>query len=118
MDTIYALSSGAVPSGVAVIRISGPRRRDALLALDRAPPEPRRAALRTLRRPDGEVIDQGLVLWFPGPRSETGEDMAELHLHGGRAVMQAVFDELRGLGLRLAEPGEFVRRAFDNGSST
>jgi len=115
MDTIYALSSGAVPSGVAVIRISGPLAASAVLALTPALPEPRRAALRSLRRPDGGVLDQGLVLWFPGPRSETGEDMAELQLHGGRAVIEAVFEALAGHGLRLAEPGEFVRRAFQNG---
>src|SRR6185295_3536748 len=93
-DTIYALSSGAVPSGVAVIRISGPAAGGAVLALALPLPEPRQAALRMIRRPGGEVIDQGLVLWFPGPRSETGEDMAELQLHGGRAVVQAVFDAL------------------------
>ena len=113
MDSIYALSSGAVPSGVAVIRISGPKAGAALAALAAALPEPRRAALRILRRPaDGAVIDQGLVLWFPGPRSETGEDMAELQVHGSRAVVQALFAVLGGLGLRLARPGEFARRAF------
>ena len=79
-------------------------------------PEPRRAALRNLRRPaDGAAIDQGLVLWFPGPKSETGEDMAELQVHGSRAVVQAIFEALAGLGLRLARPGEFARRAFENG---
>jgi tRNA modification GTPase len=114
-DTIYALSSGAVPSGVAVIRISGPAAGGAVLALTRPLPEPRQAALRMIRRPGGEVIDQGLVLWFPGPRSETGEDMAELQLHGGRAVVQAVFDALAEQGLRLATPGEFARRAFQHG---
>lgn len=115
MDTIYALSSGAVPSGVAVIRISGSRCGEAVLALTHPLPEPRRAVLRTLRTAKGEIIDQGLVLWFAGPKSETGEDMAELHLHGGRAVVQAVFNVLAGQGLRLAEPGEFARRAFQNG---
>lgn len=116
MDSIYALSSGAVPSGVAVIRISGPLAGDALSALAGSLPAPRRAALRVVRDPDdGTVIDQGLVLWFPGPRSETGEDMAELHLHGSRAVVQAVFASLAAKGLRLAEPGEFLRRAFLNG---
>ncbi len=116
MDSIYALSSGAVPSGVAVIRISGPKASEALKALAGGVPEPRRAALRNIRRPDDSaVIDQGLVLWFPRPRSETGEDMAELQVHGGRAVVQAIFDALGGLGLRLARPGEFIRRAFENG---
>jgi tRNA modification GTPase len=116
MDSIYALSSGAGPSGVAVIRISGPKAGDALMALCGAIPEPRQAALRTLRRPgDNAVLDRALVLWFPGPRSETGEDMAELQVHGSRAVVQALFGALCGAGLRLAAPGEFVRRAFVNG---
>ena len=116
MDSIYALSSGAGPSGVAVIRISGPKAGEALTALCGALPKPRYAALRALRRPgDGAVLDQGLVLWFPGPRSETGEDMAELQVHGSRAVVQALFRVLAAQGLRLAEPGEFARRAFANG---
>jgi tRNA modification GTPase len=116
MDSIYALSSGAVPCGVAVIRMSGPLAGDAVSALCGALPEPRRAALRVLRRPaDGAVLDQALVLWFPGPHSETGEDMAELQVHGSRAVIQALFAVLGEQGLRLAEPGEFARRAFTNG---
>jgi len=116
MDSIYALSSGAVPSGVAVIRMSGPKAGDALAALAGTLPEARRAALRLLKRPaDGALIDQALVLWFPGPRSETGEDMAELQVHGSRAVVEALFGVLAGEGLRLAEPGEFARRAFANG---
>ena len=116
MDSIYALSSGAVPSGVAVIRISGSKAGAALEAVAGALPKPRRAALRSIRRPDdGEIVDSGLVLWFLGPRSETGEDMAELQVHGGRAVVQAIFEVLGGLGLRLARPGEFIRRAFENG---
>jgi len=116
MDTIYALSSGPVPSGVAVIRISGPDAGAALAGLVARFPEPRQAALRIFRRPaDGAVLDQGLALWFPGPRSETGEDMAELQLHGGKAVVAAIFSELSEQGLRLANPGEFIRRAFQNG---
>ena len=115
MDSIYALSSGAVPSGVAVIRLSGPLAGSALQALAGTPPPPRQAALRRIRRADGNTIDRGLVLWFPSPSSETGEDMAELQLHGSRAVVRAVFDVLGGLGLRLAEPGEFIRRAFRSG---
>lgn len=115
METIYALSSGAVPSGVAVIRISGPMAEEALLALTRPLPKPRHATLRVLKRPDGIVIDQGLVLWFPTPRSETGEDMAELQVHGGRAVIRAIFEVLELRALRMAEPGEFIRRAFQNG---
>ena len=115
MDSIYALSSGSVPSGVAVIRLSGPLAGAALQALAGTPPPPRQAALRRIRRADGNTIDRGLVLWFPSPSSETGEDMAELQLHGSRAVVRAVFDVLGGLGLRLAEPGEFIRRAFRSG---
>ena len=115
MDTIYALSSGAVPSGVAVIRISGPRAEQALLALTQTLPKPRTAALRTLRKPDHSIIDQGLVLWFPAPKSETGEDMVELQVHGGKAVIRAIFGVLSARLLRLAEPGEFIRRAFNNG---
>ena len=115
MDTIYALSSGSVPSGVAVIRISGPQAEPALLALTRPLPKPRTAALRTLRRPEGGIIDQGLVLWLPAPKSETGEDMVELQVHGGKAVIDAIFGILSARLLRLAEPGEFIRRAFNNG---
>ena len=115
MDTVYALSSGAVPAGVAVIRISGPDAGRALAAVAGGRPEPRVAALRSIRRADKSLLDQGLVLWFPAPNSETGEDMAELHLHGGRAIVAAVFGELSALGLRMAEPGEFARRAFANG---
>src|SRR5262245_10368145 len=115
MDTIYALSSGAVPSGVAVVRISGPLAQNALLTLTGMLPKPREAVLRAIRRADGEVVDRGLGRWFPGPRSETGEDMAELQLHGSRAVVYAVFELLAETGLRMAEPGAFARRAFLNG---
>jgi tRNA modification GTPase len=116
-DTIFALSSGRPPAAIAVVRISGPRARFGLETLIRRVPEPRRAVLAKVRDPDsGEVIDSGLALWFPGPRSETGEDMAELQLHGGRAVVAAVLAALGRLeGLRPAEPGEFTRRAFENG---
>jgi len=114
--TIFALSSGHGRAGLAVIRVSGPA---AGLALDRlaAPrPKPRFAALRTVRSETGEVLDGALVLWIPGPRSETGEDMAEFHVHGGRAVIAGVLAALSALpGLRLAGPGEFARRAFENG---
>jgi tRNA modification GTPase len=116
MNSIYALSSGGVPAGVAVIRISGPMAGTALVSLAGKLPKPRSAALRLLRRPrDGAVLDQALVLWFPGPASETGEDMAELQVHGSRAVVQALFGVLGEHGLRMAEPGEFARRAFGNG---
>lgn len=116
--TIFALSSGAGRAGVAVVRVSGPNAREALLSLAGAPlPEGRRSVLRRLREPrSGEEIDRGLLLWLPGPASYTGEDMAELHLHGGRAVVGAVLEALATVpGLRVAEPGEFTRRAFENG---
>jgi len=116
MDTIYALSSGSVPSGIAVIRVSGPTVEAALPKICGSLPSPRVAVLRDVRRPgDGETIDRGLVLWFPGPASFTGEDCVELHLHGGRAVIEAVFEALSALGMRIAEPGEFTKRAFLNG---
>ncbi|MBS1167535.1 MAG: tRNA modification GTPase TrmE [Proteobacteria bacterium] len=115
-DTIFALSSGILPSGVAVIRVSGPKVRFALEMTVGRLPAPRTAALRTISGADGEVIDRGLVLFFPAPNSFTGEDVAEFHLHGGRAVVAAFVAFLGGLpGLRLAEAGEFTRRAFDNG---
>lgn len=116
MDTIFALSSGAPPAAIAVVRISGPRAGEALERLCGKLPRPREAKLASLRADDGSLLDQALVLWFPGPKSETGEDCAELQLHGGRAIVDAVYAELRKIGgLRLAEPGEFTRRAFANG---
>jgi tRNA modification GTPase len=116
-DTIFALSSGRPPAAIAVVRISGPAAGQGLLATCGRLPEPRRATFARLRDPaDQEMIDEALVLWFPGPKSETGEDMAELQLHGGRAIMARVFAVLGRLeGFRLAEPGEFTRRAFENG---
>src|SRR5215471_2808068 len=116
-DTIFALSSGRPPAAIAVIRISGPRAGFALEQTIGRVPEPRRATLARLRDPaSGEVIDEGLALWFPAPNSETGEDIAELQVHGGRAVIAAVLAALGKLeGLRPAEPGEFTRRAFENG---
>ena len=116
-DTIFALSSGRPPAAIAVVRISGPRAGDALKALTGRVPEPRKAALARVRDPaTGEVIDEALALWFPGPNSETGEDIAELQLHGGRAVIAAVLAALGRIeGLRPAEAGEFTRRAFENG---
>ncbi len=115
--TIFAVSSAPGRAGVAVLRISGPQAGPALDALAGARPPPRHARLARLGDPrSGAAIDQGLVLWLPGPKSFTGEDMAELHLHGGRAVIAAALDALAALtGLRPAEPGEFTRRAFDNG---
>jgi tRNA modification GTPase len=114
-DTIYALSSGAPPAAVALVRISGPRADAALAALAGALPEPRVATFRRLRV-DGEVLDNTVILRFPGPHSATGEDIAELHLHGGRAVVAAALAALAAIdGLRAAAPGEFTRRAFENG---
>ncbi len=114
-DTIVALASGPGLAAVAVIRVSGPRTRDALEALCGGVPPPRHAALRDIGA-GGAKLDRGLVLWFPGPSSFTGEDMAELQLHGSRAVIRAVLDALIARpGIRLAEPGEFARRAFENG---
>lgn len=115
-DTIFALSSGALPSGVAVIRVSGPFALAVTEALSGSLPEPRRASLRRIRKRDGAAIDQGVVLVFPAPASFTGEDCVEFQLHGGRAVVAALLRELGGFeGLRHAEAGEFSRRAFDNG---
>ncbi|NXN90884.1 GTPB3 GTPase, partial [Rhinopomastus cyanomelas] len=118
-DTIFALSSGHGRCGVAVIRASGPGSRVALQTLTGHPelPPPRVLALRRLRDPNtGETLDHGLVVWFPGPRSFTGEDCAELHVHGGPAVVSGVLRALgRVPGLRPAEPGEFTRRAFRRG---
>lgn len=116
-DTIFALSSGRPPAAIAVVRVSGPRSPAVLTALVGRLPEPRKATLATLRDPVSRApIDQALVLWFPSPRSETGEDVAEFQLHGGRAVVVAVLAALGRIeGLRLAEPGEFTRRAFEHG---
>src|SRR5690606_27728818 len=116
-DTIFAVSSGVGRAGVAVVRVSGPAAGKAVEALAGALPQARTASLRRLSKPtSGEVIDRGLVLWFPGPGSFTGEDMAEFQVHGGRAVLSALLQSLEGIeGLRPAEAGEFTRRAFDNG---
>lgn len=116
MDTIFALSSGAPPAGIAVIRVSGQGAAGALAALSGSVPPPRRAAARALRDQGGELLDRALVLWLPGPGTATGEDVAELHLHGGRAVVRAVEAVLAALpGVRQAGAGEFTRRAFANG---
>jgi tRNA modification GTPase len=116
-DTIFALSSGRPPAAIAVVRISGPRAGGALRATIGKIPAPRQAALARVRDPvSGETIDEALALWFPGPNSETGEDTAELQLHGGRAVIAAVLAALGRIeGCRPAEAGEFTRRAFENG---
>ncbi|HXQ82839.1 MAG TPA: tRNA uridine-5-carboxymethylaminomethyl(34) synthesis GTPase MnmE [Xanthobacteraceae bacterium] len=116
-STIFALSSGRPPAAIAVVRISGPRAGAALEKLIGRLPEPRKATLGRVRDPaSGEVIDEALALWFPAPRSETGEDVAELQLHGGQAVIAGVLDALSTIeGCRPAEAGEFTRRAFENG---
>ncbi len=116
-DSIFALSSGAPPAAIAVVRISGPDAAAALTALAGSLPPPRRATLRRLHHPQSGVpLDDALILWFPGPGSATGEDLAELHLHGGRAVVAAVLAALATLpNLRPAEPGEFTRRALTHG---
>lgn len=114
-DTIYALATAPARSAVAVVRISGPRSGEVIDALAGSRPEPRRASLRRLRASDGSTIDEALVLWFEGPASFTGEDAAELHVHGGPAVIEAVSAELTALDVRPAEPGAFTRRAFEHG---
>jgi tRNA modification GTPase len=115
--TIFALSSGRPPAAIAVVRVSGPRAGAALEKLIGRVPEPRKAALARVRDPaSGDVIDEALALWFPAPHSETGEDVAELQLHGGQAVITGVLDALSTIeGFRPAEAGEFTRRAFENG---
>jgi tRNA modification GTPase len=116
-STIFALSSGRPPAAIVVVRVSGPQASVALEKLICRVPEPRKAALVRVRDPaNGETIDEALALWFPGPQSETGEDVAELQLHGGHAVVAGVLDALGAIpGCRLAEPGEFTRRAFEAG---
>ncbi|MDO1584734.1 tRNA uridine-5-carboxymethylaminomethyl(34) synthesis GTPase MnmE [Rhizobium oryzicola] len=113
--TIFALSSGATPSGVAVLRLSGPDSFSVAETLSGHLPTPRMAALKSIRTRNGDLLDRGLVLCFPGPASFTGEDCIEFHLHGGRAVVDAVSRELLDLGIRPAEAGEFTKRAFENG---
>ncbi len=114
-DTLYALATPPGRGAIAVVRLSGPATGEALKAIGAGDLEPRRASLRTLHDRSGEAFDQAIVLWMPGPASFTGEDCAELHLHGGRAVFEACARTLSDLGLRPAAPGEFSRRAFQNG---
>jgi len=116
-DTIFALSSATGRAGVAVIRVSGPAAQACVAALaGPARLAPRIAALRHLRDVNGQAIDQALVLWFPAPASFSGEDMAEFHVHGGRAIVARVLEILGSeAGCRPAEPGEFTRRAVENG---
>ncbi len=117
MDTIYALSTGPSVAGIAVIRVSGPEALAVGKLFGFDMPKPRQAALRILRDPSsGERLDEGLVLVFPAPRSFTGEDLVELHVHGSRAIVRSIVQVLSGhQGFRPADPGEFTRRAFLNG---
>ena len=115
-QTIFALSSGRPPTAIAIVRVSGAQAGTIVDALSGERPPPRRATFARLRDPQGEAIDDAVVLWFPGPASATGEDVAEFHVHGGRAVLAALFAALAHFkDVRPAEPGEFTRRAFENG---
>lgn len=115
-QTIFALSSGRPPSALAVVRVSGPSASLVLTALAGKLPAPRQASRRLLHDGVGQPIDDSVVLWFPGPASATGEDVAEFHVHGGRAVLAALFAAISVIpNMRAAEPGEFTRRAFENG---
>ena len=116
-DTIFAPSSGAQRAGVSVIRISGPGCKDVLSRMCGLEVEPRVAHLTSFQHPvSSETLDRGLLLWFPGPSSFTGEDVLEFHVHGGRAVVQGILGAIGSISrCRLAEPGEFSRRAFHNG---
>ena len=116
--TIYALSSGPGVSGVAIVRISGPEASEIIKSLTgKEIPSPRIATLRKINNINtSELIDEGIILWFPGPESYTGEDMAEIHIHGGKAVIQALLNTISKIkNCRLAEPGEFTKLAFQNG---
>lgn len=115
-QTIFALSSGRPPSAIAVVRLSGQQAGAAMVALTGKLPEPRMARRALLRDAAGQPIDDAVVLWFPSPASATGEDVAEFHVHGGRAVLSALFAALSSIeNIRAAEPGEFTRRGFENG---
>src|SRR5215813_5146760 len=115
-QTIFALSSGRAPSAIAIVRMSGPEAGAALATVAGEMPTPRVATRAQLKRPDGQPLDESIVLWFPGPASATGEDVAEFHVHGGRAVLTSLFAALSAMkNVRPAEPGEFTRRAFENG---
>ena len=115
-DTIFALSSGPVPAGIAVVRVSGPAAEECLKLVTSQKVKPREAALRQLTDRDENIIDHAVTLWFPGPKSFTGEDVAEFHIHGGPAVLEKLSQELLSIhNVRLAEPGEFSLRAYRNG---
>lgn len=115
-QTIFALSSGRPPSAIALVRVSGPQAGLVLTTLAGKQPSPRQASRRLLRDGAGQPIDDAVVLWFPGPGTATGEDVAEFHVHGGRAVLAALLAAISLIqNTRAAEPGEFTRRAFENG---
>jgi tRNA modification GTPase len=115
-QTIFALSSGRLPSAISVVRLSGPQAGTVLTRLAGKIPASRMASRVLLRDGSGQPIDDAIILWFPGPASATGEDVAEFHVHGGRAVLTALFAALSAFeNVRAAEPGEFTRRAFENG---
>src|SRR5450432_3433718 len=115
-QTIFALSSGRLPSAISIVRVSGPQAGLALTSLAGRIPAPRMATRVLLRDANGQPIDDEVILWFPAPASATGEDVAEFHIHGGRAVLAALFASLSAFAdARAAEPGEFTRRAFENG---
>src|SRR5271169_1137159 len=115
-QTIFALSSGRPPSAISIVRVSGAEARTALALLAGKLPVPRMATRALLRDGSGQPIDDAVVLWFPGPASATGEDVAEFQVHGGRAILAALFAALSTLeNVRAAEPGEFTRRGFENG---
>ena len=116
-ETIFALSSGQPPAAIGIIRISGLKAFDTLRKVAGRLPKPRTASLLKITDPvSSEILDEALCLAFPGPNSATGEDLVEIHCHGGRAVIRAIEGTLEQLpGLRQAEPGEFTRRAFVNG---
>ena len=118
IDTIYSLSTGAGSSGVAIIRLSGPASEEVLKKLTRKrAPDPRLASLRRIHNPiDQNAIDEGIVIWFPGPNSYTGEDVVEFHVHGGPSITEEVLKSISTVAsCRIAEPGEFTRRAFQLG---
>ncbi len=116
--TIYALSTGPGIAGISVIRVSGSKTKDVIISLtQKAEPEPRVAALRKFNKINkNELIDEGILIWFPGPNSYTGEDMAEFHVHGSKAVVDSIQNAISKIdGCRLADPGEFTKIAFQNG---
>jgi tRNA modification GTPase len=115
-QTIFALSSGRPPNAISIVRVSGPQANVALRMLAGRIPAPRMAIRALLRDGNQGPIDDAIILWFPAPASATGEDVAEFHVHGGRAVLAALFAALSSFeNVRAAEPGEFTRRAFENG---